>query len=131
MTQPSPNVVNVQITTDKPRSYQYLGGTLAEVNMTTEQLLRAAPQYHAGPTGLYLWDESVNGAYQSYVADADLKSRRAVGPAGDFRAYGWYGDDYVLLSRNDSELYIMPLTADGQAAPQKITDYHRPPTQGN
>ncbi|MCA9330445.1 hypothetical protein KC957_00195, partial [Candidatus Saccharibacteria bacterium] len=130
MSRATPTAVNVQITTDKPDSYQYLNGNLTEINMSTEELLRAVPSYIPGPANQYLWDELVDGASQVYVAEGSLQTKHVVMPAGEFHAFGWYGGDYVLLGKNGSELFIIPTDSTTQTVPQKVVDYHRPPGQG-
>jgi hypothetical protein len=36
--------------------------------------------------------------------------------------YNWYNDQYLLVSKGDSELYIMPATG---GTPLKITNYQQ------
>ena len=47
-----------------------------------------------------------------------------VASLSDYKTYGWYSDDYLLVSKNSSELYIMAKT--GSKDPIKISDYHNP-----
>ena len=55
------------------------------------------------------------------------ESAKQVVGLSDYQAYGWYSDDYLLVSKNSSELYILPaagLTDLTKAI--KISDYHKP-----
>jgi hypothetical protein len=45
----------------------------------------------------------------------------------DYTQYGWFSDDYLLVSKNSSQLFIMPragIKQDPEAL--KVSDYHKP-----
>jgi hypothetical protein len=42
----------------------------------------------------------------------------------DYDTYGWYSDNYLLVSKNSSELYVMDKA--GKQTALKISDYHKP-----
>jgi hypothetical protein len=45
----------------------------------------------------------------------------------DYSPYGWFSDSYTLVSKNASELYIMPTSGPAKSRqPLKITDYYKP-----
>jgi len=70
------------------------------------------------------WHELRDGKYRIFTGDANGRTPRQLSPIG-YRVYGWYTDNYLLLTKNGSELYIYP--ADGSVSePVKITDYHKP-----
>jgi hypothetical protein len=73
------------------------------------------------------WYEPRDGKNTIFVGDDQAKSPKTLATLSDFATYGWYGDDYVLLSKNGSELYVAPAdeTFD-KVAPLKVTDYHKP-----
>lgn len=70
------------------------------------------------------WHESRDGKFYVFVADASGNNKRQL-ELVDYKVYGWYGNDYLLLTRHNSELYIYPV-AGGVVQPVKISDYHRP-----
>lgn len=130
MVQPTPIAVNIQIITDQARSYQYLNGSITELNVTTEQLLQTTALYIPNQAGQYIWDEPTNGANQVLVSDAGLRNKQLLTEPGEFHAFGWFGNEYVLLSSGGSELFILPADPSLKAVPQKVVDYHRPPQRG-
>lgn len=73
------------------------------------------------------WYESRDGKNVLFVGDQDGNNKREIGTS-DYTPYGWYTDDYLLLSRNGSELYIMGVDnkLDNSNQPLKVTDYHKP-----
>ncbi len=73
------------------------------------------------------WSELRGGRDAVFTGDASGKSAKQLSPIG-YKVYGWYGESYLLLAKNGSELYIYP--ADGSTKePVKVTDYYRPNTQ--
>ncbi len=72
-----------------------------------------------------LWDANRDGKTDVVVADQDGNNDKTVArldPA--FHVYGWYTDNYLLVSKSDSELYIMSKSGvNSQSDLIKITDY--------
>src|SRR5262249_16295927 len=52
------------------------------------------------------WYEPRDGKNTIFVGDDEAKNPKTLASLSDFSTYGWYGDDYVLLSKNSSELYV-------------------------
>ena len=69
------------------------------------------------------WSVPTDGKYNLFVGDQLGNNKTSVGTLGDYNTYGWYTDKYLLVSKNSSELYIMP--KNGGAA-LKISDYFKP-----
>jgi hypothetical protein len=69
------------------------------------------------------WADSRDGKQVLSIGDQDAKLPKQVMGLSDYNAYGWYTDDYVLVSKSGSELYVMG--KDG-GTPLKITDYYKP-----
>lgn len=42
----------------------------------------------------------------------------------DYSPYGWFTDNYLLVQKSGSELYVM--VPDGSAQPFKIANYYKP-----
>jgi len=86
------------------------------------------PTYLISPSGQKtFWSDARDGKNTLLVGDANAKNGKTLASQSDFTAYGWYSDQYVLLSKNGSELYIAsandPLDT---VQPIKITNYHKP-----
>jgi hypothetical protein len=82
------------------------------------------PTYLLSPSGSKtFWADPRDGKYSLIVGDAEGKNGKQIAELSDYNAYGWYTDDYVLVSKGSSELYILP-AAGGTAL--KVTDYHKP-----
>ncbi len=83
--------------------------------------------YLASPNGSQtFWSEPRDGKTSLFVGDDDAQNPRTVLSTSDYVAYGWYTDNYLLVSKNSSELYIMSAAASGNTQPLKVTDYYRP-----
>ncbi|HXY18185.1 MAG TPA: hypothetical protein VEH48_02070, partial [Candidatus Nitrosopolaris sp.] len=54
------------------------------------------------------------------LGDSTGDNQKTVQNLSDYSAAGWYTNNYLLLSKNGSELYISDLKGD---TPIKITDY--------
>jgi hypothetical protein len=86
------------------------------------------PTYLVSPASKYtFWYEPRDGKKTLLVGDINGKSSKTILNLGDYTAYGWYSDEYVLVSKNNSELYVLP--RDG-GTPLKISDYHKPNFNG-
>ena len=70
------------------------------------------------------WYEPRDGKNTLFTGDENGDGGKQLASLSDFTPYGWFTDNYLLLSKNGSELYIAP--ADLSSAPLKITDYHKP-----
>lgn len=69
------------------------------------------------------WSVPTDGKYNLLVGDQLGDNKKSVGTLGDYNTYGWYTDKYLLVSKNSSELYIMPKNG---GAVLKISDYFKP-----
>ena len=81
------------------------------------------PRAHGGanPNLYYSYKNGAVGPDSSVTNDDNPKQ---IASLSGFTPYGWYGDSYILLSQNSSELYTAP--ADLSSSPVKITDGHKP-----
>jgi hypothetical protein len=116
-------------TTNTTTYYEYED---QEVQSTTDvdqdTFNQGYPTYLLSPSGNQtFWTELRDGQNTLFTGDANAKSPKQIASLSDYAPYGWYSDNYVLVSKDSSELYIMP--ASGLAAgkqPLKITDYYKP-----
>lgn len=98
-----------------------VGGTPKAASITPDQFYKSYPQFLSSPAGKQsLWSEVRDGKNTLFIGDTAGNGARQLDSGGDFTAYGWYTEQYLLVSKNSSELYVMN-TAGG--APVKITNY--------
>jgi hypothetical protein len=83
------------------------------------------PTFLQSPNGKEnFWSESRDGKNTLFVGDEDGENGKEIVKLSELTQYGWFTDDYLLVSKNNSELYIM--AKDGVREPIKVTDYHKP-----
>lgn len=82
------------------------------------------PTYLVSPSGKStFWYEPRDGKNTLFVGDSNGSNVNQIASLSEYTPYGWYGEDYLLVSKGGSELYILsPSTAN---SPLKITDYHK------
>lgn len=106
--------------------FEYEGGSIKSTTSSDERFYNVVyPTFLVSPNGQKtLWDESRNGKNAIFIGDKNSLNSEELTQQSDYATYGWYGDDYILLSKNKSELYIAaakkPLDA-----PIKIANYHK------
>ena len=85
---------------------------------------RLYPSYMASPSGQQVvWSELRDGKQTVLLGDANADNSKVIAKLAGYSIYGWYGSDYLLVSKNDSELYVV--AKEGSGAPQKLTDYFK------
>jgi hypothetical protein len=84
--------------------------------------------YLASPSGNQtFWADSRDGKNVLFLGDEKGENGKQIASLSDYKPYGWFSDDYLLVSKNSSELYIMSKAGiDQTTQPVKITDYHKP-----
>jgi hypothetical protein len=111
----------------KDNFYTYANGQVKDdPNGTADSFYSASyPTYLQSPSGnLTFWSDPRDGKNTLFVGDQSGQNGKQIATLSDYNTYGWYSDDYLLVSKNSSELYIMPKA--GSTAPIKISDYHKP-----
>lgn len=83
------------------------------------------PTYLFSPSGKQtFWSEERDGKNTLFIGNQNGEDSKQIASLSEYLQYGWFTDDYLLVSKNASELYIMP--KDGSQTPLKISDYHKP-----
>lgn len=96
----------------------------ADIN--DEKFSKFYPTFLVSPSAkMTFWYEPRDGKNSLFTGDDNAKDANEVATLSDLTPYGWYTDDYLLTSKNGSELFIMPRDA-SDAEPLKVTDYHKP-----
>ena len=111
--------------------YTYKSGKVdVDTQMTDEKFNTPYPTFLVSPTGdNTFWYESRDGKNTLFVGDGNGQKGNQIATLSEYTPYGWFSDDYVLVSKNSSELYILPSNGPGTTGQiLKITDYHKPTT---
>lgn len=130
-----PNQIDYQVVekSGNPNYFVYLGGQVSEkssIKNDFDSYLNGGQYntYLASPSGnSTFWSESRDGKNSLFTGDAIGGNAKQIATLSDYQTYGWYGEDYLMVSKNGSELYI--LAGDGikkDSDALKITDYHKP-----
>ena len=112
-----------------PTFYEYTNGKLGAASVSDEIFNNAYPTYLLSPSGnKTFWTDPRDGKNTLLIGDQDAEAGVQIASLSDFSAYGWYSDDYILLSKNGSELYIAAANKAFSATnqPLKVTNYHKP-----
>lgn len=123
-----PNGLYVQFQNDNQTEfYDYEDGKVsADTTMTLDKFYSTPySTYLLSPSGNQtFWAEERDGKNAMLLGTADAKNpKQAASLSEDYNVYGWYTDNYLLVSKNSSELYV--LSTNG-GTPLKITDYYKP-----
>ncbi len=114
---------------DKTDFFEYENQTVKLAGDVDQNAINQGyPTYLLSPSGTKtFWTELRDGKNTLFVGDDNADHQKQIASLSDYSPYGWYGDNYVLVSKNSSELYVMP--ASGPTAkkpPLKLTDYYKP-----
>lgn len=110
--------------------YEYEAGVVKPLKLDSATFYRKAyPTYLLSPSGKRVfWSEERDGQDTFFTGNLDVEDTKQLRTLDDYKVYGWYSDDYVVVSKKSSELYIMPVEGTDKAPVTKITDYHKPVT---
>jgi hypothetical protein len=122
-----PYGVYVQVPTGSSSTYYvYTDGNLTQKNDITDTIYNQVyPTFLISPSDKQTnWSDERDGKNVLFTGDDKAQGPKQIASLSEYTPYGWFSDTYVLVSKNASELYIMP--ADGSTPPFKITDYYKP-----
>ena len=126
--QPSPQVLYVRHTTESASVfYIYQDGNITQTNAVNNDLFyKQRPTYFVSPNGTRtFWTENRDGQAVLFTGDAKADNSKQIATLDDVAAYGWDTDKYLLVSKTNSQLFILPasgLAKDRQ--PMKVSDYY-------
>jgi hypothetical protein len=112
--------------------YQYSSGKLiAKTDIADEfnkYYQQGAVTYLQSPSGNEtFWSESRDGKNSLFIGESSGENGKQIAALSELQTYGWYTDDYLLASKNGSELYVIPKSGPSKEnQPIKIADYHKP-----
>ncbi len=110
--------------------YTYEDGAIAQnKTLTNESFYQAYSTYLTSPSGkLTFWNEPRDGKNALFVGDSNGEHGKQIAASSTYQVYGWYTDNYLLVSKDASELYVMPASGIvSDATALKISNYYRPP----
>lgn len=112
----------------KQTYYVFDNQSVKTAAITQDAIDQTYPTFLLSPSGKQtFWTELRDGKNTLFTGDVNAQNKKQFAALSDYTPYGWYSDNYVLVSKNSSELYI---TAPGGLAsgkqPVKITDYYKP-----
>lgn len=114
--------------TTKISYYEFEAGSVKSANIDQATFDKSYPTFLVSPSGrATLWSELRDGKNTMFIGDASASNKKEIASLSEYAPYGWFADDYILLSKNNSELYIAPASQISRAHPPvKITDYYKP-----
>lgn len=112
----------------KPTFYEFENQAVKKSTIDQATFDKTYPTFLVSPSGgATLWTELVDGKNTLFTGDTNAGNKQPLASNGDYSPYGWYSDSYVLVSKNSSELYVMPATGLPKDRPAlKVTDYYKP-----
>jgi hypothetical protein len=126
----TPSTITVQVDSNNSTQTSYYDyGSDGSFNLDTSpqeanEYQQVYPTYLLSPlSDETFWSTPEDGKNGLYVGDQNGQNAKQIETLSNYAAYGWYTDNYVLVSESGSELYIMPATG---GIPLKVTDYHKP-----
>lgn len=124
--------IRSQYGNDTPQHDEYKDGKVTAASDITDEKYYNGTYltYIVSPSGnKTFWTDYRDGKNVFFVGDGSgANGKQLAGSSDDYAAYGWYTDDYVLVTKKGSEMRIMPVSglAGGVDAAQKISDYYKP-----
>ncbi|HTE57568.1 MAG TPA: hypothetical protein VK694_02405 [Verrucomicrobiae bacterium] len=108
----------------KNEAFELEEDTFKDTSVTAEDGSKPYNTYILSPSGKRtFWAESRDGKSTLFLGTATGEEPDEVARLSELTPYGWFSEDYLLTSKKGSELYIQSTAKD--AAPFKVTDYHR------
>ncbi len=123
-----PDEIYFRLSGTPNKYFEYHDGVVAETTEVndTNYYNQAYATYLVSPSGKStFWYEGRDGKNVLFIGDAEGANSKEIMATNSFKPYGWYTDDYLLLAKNGSELFVLARGVTG-AEPVKITDYHKP-----
>ena len=110
--------------------FELENGSLKAVNNGEAAFAKAYPTFLISPNGQEsFWSDSRDGKNALFIGGKNAENEQQLTLQSNFTPYGWMTEDYLLLQKDNSELYITTKAQIKNGAdPVKISDYHRPRT---
>jgi len=97
------------------------GSTPKPASLSGNQLYAGSYFYFFSASGSQtFWSEPRDGKYALVLADGSGANPKTIANLSDYSAYSWYTDNYLLVTKGNSELYVMDTHGDPAI---KVTDF--------
>lgn len=112
----------------KPTYYKYEDKSVKTASIDQNAIDKGYPTFLISPQGKQsFWSELRDGKNALFIGDSNAKNQKQLATLSEYSPYGWFSEDYVLVSKSGSELYISsPASLSSNKTPLKITDYYKP-----
>ncbi|MBI2589107.1 hypothetical protein HYW35_02810 [Candidatus Saccharibacteria bacterium] len=110
--------------------YAYVNGKITsrdDLSDVFNKYRDSSPTYIQSPVGNdAIWMEMRDGKKVLVLgSQADQNGKTVATLSDEYQVYGWFSDDYLLISKKSSELYILPRAGiKKESELLKIADYH-------
>lgn len=96
-------------------------------DLTSAKFNQPYPTFLQSPSGKQtFWTVYQDGKNTLTIGDEEGQNSKQIASLSDYSPYGWFTDKYLLVTKNNSELYIMPAgTLSDKQQPLKISDYYK------
>lgn len=98
-----------------------VGGQPKLISLDQDKFYESYPNYQASPSGqTNVWSDLRDGKNVILIGDSSGNNSKVVARLDEYGIYGWFTEEYILLSKKNNELYVMSVSG---GEPAKITDY--------
>lgn len=124
---PLPNQLVFGVFNSLKSYYEFNDGKLTETDkFGLDSFAIGYPTYLLSPGNNYtFWHEPRDGKNSILVGNSNGKNSREIANLSQYSSYGWYGDEYLLLSKDGHELFIQSADYSPKGIIIKISDYHK------
>ncbi len=115
-------------TSSNPTYYDFEDLAAKPVKLDNSIFSQTYPTWLQSPSGNQtFWTELRDGKNTLFTGNSSAGNKKQIATNSDFTPYGWFSDNYLLVSKNSSELYVIPAggLSSGQQ-PLKISNYYKP-----
>src|SRR5581483_8822469 len=112
---PKPNQIDFAANDPSGISYySYENGKVSDQSDLSKQFngyYQTEITYQQSPSGdQTFWTEPRDGKNTLFIGDQNGGDGKQIATLSDYSPYGWYTDNYLLVQKDDSELYAMPVS---------------------
>jgi hypothetical protein len=120
--------VRLQPNSGGTQYFELEGAAFKGVSNDQSTFDRPYPTFLLSPEGSKtFWSESRDGKNTLFIGGKNAEDPKELTAKSDFTPYGWMTDDYLLMQKGNSELFITTKTQlEKGVEPLKISDYHKP-----
>lgn len=113
--------------------YQYANQSVQTASINQTIFNQTNPSYLLSPSGNHtVWFELSNGQDLFLTGNSNAGNQQQIAALDGYVPYGWYSDSYILASKDNDQLYILPSSGlSGAQTPFKITAYYEPNGSNN